>query len=307
MLNQLPTGFKRTYSQEACQALFTNNAVLSPADCTKVSEYEVVFGKGTFSLDNVAHAGCPANVADDNATPPVVAQAVNRLHHCCSAEYAADECPVWANDSMWTLVGTPSLSPNGVDFATKTGTQVTGSWADVALNASRYTATDMDAVLGVWFSQLPIGVHVGSSLVMSYQESFKADTETGDAFQTAANGAGPDGTALHGCNKSATATASVESWVDCMICTAGGNTVTDTNLYTPPGAGYTNVPGCQGDAGASDEDPSSGTPATQSGTPATGEEEPTISCPTQPTGCKSSVLKTLGMSVIFAFIVNMMN
>jgi len=305
MLNQLPTGFKRTYSQEDCQALFKDNAVLSPADCTKVSQYEVVFGKGTFRLDNGVHAGCPANVDDPNATPPVVAQAVNRLHHCCSAEYAAHECPMWANDSMWTLDATTNESPNGKDFAEKTKAQVTASWDDVDNHASRYTSADMDAVLGVWFSQLPIGANVGSSLVFSYEESFKADTDTGVAFQTAANGETDAGTALHGCNKSDTATASVESWVDCMICTAGGNTVTDTNLYAPPAGGYSNIAGCQGTAG--DVEPPSESTSESPAEPCEGddcEEEEDPSCPDN---CKSSVLKTLGMSVIFAFIVNMMN
>merc|ERR1712013_74901 len=160
--------------------------------------------------------------------------------------------------------------------------------------------THKDTVLGVWFSQLPVGVNVGSSLVFSYEESFKADTETGVAFQTAANGAGDAGTALHGCNKSSTATASVDSWVDCMICTAGGNTVTDTNLYTAPAGGYSNVAGCQGSAGDA-------APPSESTDEDEDEDEDEISCPTPPTGCKSSVLKTLGMSVIFAFIVNMMN
>jgi len=300
MLDQQPVSFQNVYSTEQCLAQFNNNNdVLTTAVCTKLSQYDVIFGAGTYS-NSGSSDGCPApaTTAGDAST----GQAVNRLNHCCSAEAAADKCPVWANDSLWAGT-TNAPSPNGTSFATNTGNEAT-DWAYVTSGASRFEKTNVEAVLYAWFSQLPVDSSALTGLVIKYTEDFRSGN--GAAFATAANGT--DGSTGEGCNYSAAATLNVQTWVDCMNCTAGGSPLSATNLYTAP-TDYTDSEECQGTVAEGDQQQTGGNESgedsgEESGETESGDDGDEVSCPK---GCKSSVLKTLGMSVIFAFIVNMMN
>jgi len=153
MLAQQPRAFMYGYSQSECKTL--TSTMLAVDVCTKLSRFDVVFGDGTYSNSGSSN-GCPAPAPTATASDPSTGQTVNRLTHCCSAEAAADKCPVWANDSLWA--GTAEApSSNGTTFVTNTGSEGT-AWANVTSGATRFESTNVGAVLGAWFSQLPVKV-----------------------------------------------------------------------------------------------------------------------------------------------------
>jgi len=268
-----------------------------------MNKFRVVFGDGTFS-NTGASDGCPAAATDVN--DPSTGQTVNRLIHCCTAETNAGHCPKYANDSMWAKTDTAS-STNGAAFVTNTVAEGS-AFASVISGHSRFTADNKEATYGSWFTQLPVPSGMVQGLVASYMEDFSADT----AFEAFKANAGQD-VLDSGCNNDAGATANVNTWADCMICSAtNGSVASADNLYTAPTA-FENVATCQGTLGGDGNNGGNGNnggdgnngggDGNNGGENGDGDDDD----PECPENCKSSVLKTLGMSVIFAFIINMMN
>jgi len=281
-----PSAFEDVNTIAKCQEL-------AGAECASLHQWNVPFGSVTFNTTGSNSATC----LDAGLPSPT-------LPHCCSAQYDVDMCPGYSVDANW--VGDER---KGLAFALDVKAQFANSFADVQNYTSRADTTGVSdersgekiGLMTAYFSQLPIPYNVLDSLVEAYAN------DDGSAFEMAANGDADNTTS--GCNNSATAN-NVTAWVDCMICNVGGNldNATDGVNYTQP-TEYLNQTGCQDTEFASSGSGSgSGSGGSGSGNGTTdGNTDGNTDEVVCPDGCAASVLNALGMSVIFAFIINMMN
>lgn len=286
-LGRQPSAFEDVNAIAKCQEL-------AGAECASLHQWNVPFGSVTFNTTGSNSATC----LDDGLPSPT-------LPHCCSAQYDVDMCPGYSVDANW--VGDER---KGLAFALDVKAQFANSFVDVQKYTSRADTTGVSdersgekiGLMTAYFSQLPIPYNVLDSLVEAYAN------DDGSAFEMAANGDAENTTS--GCNNSETAN-SVTAWVDCMICNVGGNldNATDGVNYTQP-TDYLNQTGCQDSEFASSGSGNGGSGGSGgsdgSGNGTTDGTTDPVNCPD---GCTAaaSVLNALGMSVIFAFIINMMN